>query len=222
MTSSKDKDIVKSNYNKIAQKYTEWVSTSPSLRLKYLDLVLSNLPPNSRILELGTGAGTPVLNTLVQIPTIEKIYANDISSSQLQLAQKSIQDERVEWSEGDMLQLNFEEGCLDAILAFYSIFHLPREEQKVMLAKCHVWLKPGGKLVMNFGTTDEEEIRSADFFGEEMFWSSYGVAGNLKMLEGAGFEVLKHEVKGSADGNLKPGDVDYGIEFLWVFAEKKK
>lgn len=218
---AQDRALVKKNYNKIAHSYSTWATQFPSSRLTYLNHILPHLPPDSTLLELGTGAGHPILQTLISAPQISKIYANDISSAQLRLAQQRCSSSRkVKFVESDMLELEFERGSLDGVVGFFSIFHLPREEQREMLGKVAGWLKSGtGVLVMNFATEDAEEIRSGDFFGEEMFWSSFSIQRNLEVLGEVGLEVVRSEVM--RDEELKEGEQDYELEFLWVVARKR-
>lgn len=81
-----------------------------------------------------------------------------------------------------------------------------------MLEKIYSWLKPGGLLVCNFATFDEEEIYG-EMMGHGIFWSGYSVEGNRAMLTGVGFEIEREEVLGS--------DADGGNEFQWIAARKR-
>lgn len=80
-----------------------------------------------------------------------------------------------------------------------------------MLAKMFSWLKPGGLLVCNFATFDEEEIYG-EMMGHGIFWSGFGAEENMSMLVDVGFEIEKEEVLES--------DADGGNEFQWIAARK--
>ena len=109
--------------------------------------------------------------------------------------------------------LSFEPESLDAVLGFYSLIHLPREEQVVMLGKIAGWLKPGGYLLANFGQEDRESVVNERWLSDDgwTFWSGYGVEGTLEKVRECGLEVVVGDV-GKGDG------VDSG--FLWVLARK--
>lgn len=80
-----------------------------------------------------------------------------------------------------------------------------------MLAKIFSWLKPGGLLVCNFATFDEEEIYG-EMMGEGIFWSGFDIEGNRGMLVDVGFEIEEEEVVES--------EADGGNEFQWIAARK--
>lgn len=80
-----------------------------------------------------------------------------------------------------------------------------------MLSKIYSWLKPGGLLVCNFATFDEEEIYG-EMMGHGIFWSGFDANGNQTMLEEVGFEIEAEEVLES--------DADGGNEFQWIAARK--
>lgn len=52
------------------------------------------------------------------------------------------------------MALEFERGSFGAVVAFYSVIHLPRNEQKAMLSKIGEWLADGGYLLLNLGARD--------------------------------------------------------------------
>ena len=137
-------------YDKIAVLYLEWVESNPSPRLNYTNNLLIGLPPSSRVLELGCGAGVPVTQTLSRHENIAEVVANDISSIQLSLARQRLAvsntANNVTFIAGDMMALSFPAESLDGVLAFFSLFHLPRAEQPLILSNIYTWLKPGGSV----------------------------------------------------------------------------
>ncbi len=110
-----------------------------------------------------------------------------------------------------MTTLSFEPASFDGVVSFFTMFHLPRVEQKLMLSNICVWLKPGGLFVFNLATMDEEEIYG-DLMGHGMFWSSYSVEESKVMVMEVGLGVVEAEVLES--------EPDEGIEFLWIAARK--
>jgi SAM-dependent methyltransferase len=208
-------------YNHLAPWYLDWIttqtSTSPSPREAYALKVLSpkrseeasSSPPSISILELGCGPGVPITRLLLDQGA--HVLANDISPEQIKLAKAANRSPRATFVAGDMAALSLPAASFDGVVCFFTLFHLPREEQGPMLAKVYEWLKPGGLLVCNFATFDEEEIYG-EMMGHGIFWSGFGVEGNRGMLTDVGFEIEREEVLES--------EVDGGNEFQWVAARK--
>ncbi|CZT17689.1 related to O-methyltransferase [Ramularia collo-cygni] len=210
------KRLVQEGYDKMAAEYTAWALTGSHTRMQYVAKALEQLPraAQSTILEVGCGAGAPVLEHLVR--KVSHVFANDISSTQLNLARERCPG-KTTFLSGDMATLEIAPGTLDVVMGFYSILHLPRDEQPAMIGLIHGWLKEGGLLVMNLGTEDQEELRGK-FFGQEMYWSTFSAEKSKQMIRDAGFELLEAEVKTGED--LDASDPDHGISFLWILAKK--
>lgn len=220
---------LKASYDAIAPKYNEWTIPHSTQRLKYLRKLLERLPladssRKLRVLELGCGCGIPVTQELLSHPTIA-VIANDLSSTQIQLARENLaespgvgsddDDERLSFREGDMnAVLSFPEASLDAVLGLYSIIHLPRAEQAELLAKIGRWLKPGGYLLANFAEDEMEGLVMEHWLDADgwMFWSGWGQKRTLELLQQAGLDVVVGEVA---------GDVVDDASFLWVIAKKR-
>jgi len=218
---------IKASYDAIGPAYNSWTIYNPSRRLAFLDKVLALIPPSStttttsaspdgsppliRVLELGCGAGVPVTERLLNDGRFH-VTANDISTSQVMLGRALCGGTgRAEWREGDMMALEFGDGEFDVVLGFYSLIHLPREEQAVMLGRIARWLRPGrGLALLNFAAEDMEGVVMERWFGERgwMYWSGWGAERTLEKIVEAGLTVVSSEV--SQD------DVD--AAFLWVIA----
>jgi SAM-dependent methyltransferase len=50
-----------------------------------------------------------------------------------------------------MITLSFPVASFDAVAAFYSLIHVPRDEQAGLLRAIAVWLQPGGLLIAGMG-----------------------------------------------------------------------
>ncbi|KAH6622484.1 hypothetical protein C7974DRAFT_398378 [Boeremia exigua] len=113
-----------------------------------------------------------------------------------------------------MMTLSFRDQSFDAVTGFYSIIHLPREEQTQLVNQIVRWLKPGGLFLANFAAEQSESTVLENWLNEDkgwMYWSSWGEAGSVKMLEDAGLGVLFRETK----------QVTRDANFVWLLAEKK-
>ncbi|CAK3774115.1 S-adenosyl-L-methionine-dependent methyltransferase [Lecanosticta acicola] len=209
------KKTIGDTYDNIAAWYLAWVEGQASPRVRYTRRLLDQCPVSPNLLELGCGAGVPVLRMLMDHGAT--VTGNDISTKQIELAQSRFPQAAL--IAGDMTALILEENSLDGILAFFSLFHLPREEYRSFLSKLFAWLKPSGVFAFNLATVDQDEIHG-EFFGHGMFWSSFGETENLTVLADAGFTILEEEVLEAGDGKLEEGDPDYGVKFMWILAMK--
>jgi SAM-dependent methyltransferase len=210
------KALIANSYDKMASVYLEWTSKYPSPREEYTQKLLASLPRSSnlKVLELGCGAGVPGTKLLLEHGC--QVVANDISAEQLKLARQNLgsADGMLELSQKDMMELDFEGGSLDAVVAFYSIIHLPRTEQKDLLGRLQKWLKPGGHILINLGTRDMDEGLAHDWLGEGMYWSGFDTKSNESMVSEAGFEILQSKVIDQRE------EEDKVIPFLWILGKK--
>jgi SAM-dependent methyltransferase len=211
----KAKLLVRRGYDQIANTYLNWTLTKSTPRLEYLEKMLSKMhaPSNADVLELGCGAGVP--GTELLSSRCGKVIANDISRAQVELAKSRIKVANVDFRQEDMTKLVFEPASFDAVVAFYSIFHLPRGEQAKLFQRIYLWLRPGGYLLCNLGVRDDPGSTAKDWLGSQMYWSSFDVETNLKLLRDAGFAINEHEIlEDDEDGRLVP--------FVWILSEKNK
>ncbi|KAG4440835.1 hypothetical protein IFR05_003707 [Cadophora sp. M221] len=205
--------LVEESYDKMAAEYLDWTLNTPSPRLEYLSTLLKHLPnaSSSKILELGCGAGVPGTQFLSK--SCSHVTGVDISSAQIALALEHVKSPNTKFIQSDMLALDFEKGEFDAVVGLYSILHLTKTDQVVVMEKIRGWLKPGGFFVGNFGLTGGEEMGTW-IGGQEMFWGGWEKEEWLGALRSGGFEVLKGDVvKDVEDGR--------DVNFLWVLGKTK-
>jgi SAM-dependent methyltransferase len=116
----------------------------------------------------------------------------------------------------DIRDVRFERGSFDAVIALYSLIHVPRGDHQELLSRVHAWLVDDGVLVANFGARDLPEGRDPDWLGSgEMTWSFFDAATNLRLLDETGFEIDAAHVISP----VEPGGAD--VEFLWTVARKR-
>jgi SAM-dependent methyltransferase len=137
-----------------------------------------------------------------------------ISTSQISHARERVTSLRVEFVHADMTKVDYPEAKFDAVVAFYSFFHLPKVDQGPMVKKMVRWLKPGGVLLMNMKIEEGDDIVDR-WMGVKMFSAGLGIEGNLKMLReyGEGLEV-ETEVVGEKLG------LSVEVFFQWIWAIK--
>ena len=75
----------------------------------------------------------------------------------------------------DITTLDFTPGHFDAVLAFFSIIHVPVEEHRALFEKIAAWLAPGGLLLVTLPlgawTGTGEDWQGS---GAVMYWSHAG------------------------------------------------
>lgn len=202
------KRLVESGYDRIGQRYLEWSKPSPA-RMSYLQKLLECLPSEAQVLELGCGAGVPCTQLLAKQAHVTGV---DISATQIALAKQYVPSAML--FQADMMALEFPEATFNAIVAFYSIIHLPRTEQTTLMGRLARWLRPSGWLLINLGVSNDPGSTECDWLGTTMYWSSYDAPTNLTMVNQAGLTLVESEIlTDDEDGEL--------VSFLWILARKQ-
>ncbi|KAJ7490844.1 S-adenosyl-L-methionine-dependent methyltransferase [Mycena latifolia] len=209
------KSHVEQGYDIAADQYLAWSSARPTTtRMAYIDDLLKKLPAGANVLELGCGAGVPCTQLLVEHGL--NVTGNDISAAQIALAREHVPKAKA-LIQGDMLTLDFAPASFDAVLAFYSIFHLPKEEQGLMVERIRGWLKPGGWLLCNFHFDAGDVVREGWIEPSvTMFSSGLGVEGTRDIFnkQVPGFKLVVDKVDVETVGRFEE-------RFHWVMAQKE-
>jgi SAM-dependent methyltransferase len=191
--------IVESGYDSSAERYLEWsarIADDP--RLRFLGELTDRLADGADVLDLGCGAGVPCTALLAERHDVVGV---DLSATQLGLARRNVP--RARFEKGDMTTVSFPDGGFDAVTAFYSVLHVPREDQGALFARIARWLRPGGWFLAALGCSESNGVE-ADWLGTPMFFSSHAPAENRRLLAAAGFTlvvdepVTMHEPEGPA------------------------
>ena len=204
------KRTVEAGYDRVADQYLSTKDPEDPLTLAALEDMSHVLPESAAVLDLGCGAGVPVTSWLARRGYA--VTGVDVSARQLELARRHVPD--ATFIKSDMTSLAFEPGTFDAVVAFHSIIHVPREEHQTLLADIYRWLKPGGIFLATLTVTDfEGEDSNWEGWGAAMRWSHHDAETNRKMLRGAGFELRYAEPRTNRGTG---GDETW----LWVEARK--
>ena len=202
--------IVAQGYDQMAADYGQWtLSHERPDRSKYTQLIIDQLNAGSDVLELGCGPGEPTTRTLAEH---FNVTANDISKSCLELAAKHAPSATL--IESDMTSLSFDPDTFDAVVAFYSFHHVPRERYQPLLNDIAKWLRPGGKFVSAMYPYDVENLVTTEgWHGSNMYWSSYGKEKTLELIGNAGLNVISTSMESAVESGKE-------TTFLWVVAER--
>lgn len=204
---SAPKQLVAAGYDAVADEHAEWAQrTRRAERRKYTNIVLESLPAGADVLELGCGAGLPTTRRLTERFTVTGV---DISQRNVELARTNAPSATIR--QADMTELSFPPASFDAVTAFYSLIHVPREEQPALLHTIASWLRPDGLLVATLGASDVEAGYSEDWLGAPMYWSTFDSRTSRQMVEDAGLEIISAR----EETEQEFGDP---VTFLWIIA----
>jgi len=112
------KALVRNGYDGCASDYAPARGQDDSDQLAPL---LSVLPNQSQVLDLGCGAGIPIAQTLAKR---HRVTGVDVSQKMLDMAKVAVPDGRFICS--DISDVRFADASFDAVLAIFVLFHLPR------------------------------------------------------------------------------------------------
>ena len=174
--------LVRRSYDLCAEAYGASRRVEPGIEIRGL---LGRLENGSDVLDIGCGTGVPIAKFLADRYSVTGV---DASREMVRRAEENVP--RGVFVCDDVMSVEFEPARFDAVVAFYSIFHIPRDEHSSLFSKIQQWLKPGGYLLCTLSHNSETGYTEDGFFGVTMYWSNYGLSEYLVMLAGAGFCVV--------------------------------
>lgn len=204
-----EKQTVREGYDRIAEAYTEARMEMKQSNEKYLEPLLARLPPGSHILDIGCGSGVPITRFLLSRG--HRVTGVDIARRQIERARRLVPQATL--LEGDIMRASFPDEMFDAVVSFYAIIHVPRDEHRALFQRVHRMLKGGGLLLATLGSDAWESTEEYQPFGVRMYWSHFGPNVYHRMLSSVGFRILQisteqEEFKGEPE------------ETFYVLAEK--
>jgi cyclopropane fatty-acyl-phospholipid synthase-like methyltransferase len=177
------KALVRRGYDRCAGAYEQARKNDPT---PALDLLTRRLPDAAHLLDIGCGAGVPIARLLSQRFRVTGV---DISAGQVRRARANVPT--ATFIQADIMTVEFAPATFDAAVAFYSIFHIPRDEHPDLFHRIRHWLKPGGYLFATLSTSAESPYTEDDFFGTTMYWSSHSLEDYKTTLADIGFTLLE-------------------------------
>jgi len=164
------------------------------------------MPKAGSILDLGCGTGIPFDKYLVDQGF--QVTGVDITPKHVEHARENVPG--ASFIEGDFSTMDLKDERFDAVIALYSVFHVPREEQQELFTRMYDMLRDHGVILLTLGTRDSEGTEE-DWTGAPMAWSNYAPATYSTMLSRAGFTIAESEYEG------QPGDDEH---HWWVLVKK--
>jgi cyclopropane fatty-acyl-phospholipid synthase-like methyltransferase len=181
-------DAVGQGYDRIAEAWQRSRASDSFKERTLVDRLVAPLLPESRILDLGCGSGEPIGRYLATLGF--EVTGVDLSPRLLALASRAVTGGT--FLQGDMRTISLD-GEFDAVVAWDSVFHLPREDHGTLFRRVHRWLRPRGRLLLSVGGSDEAGFTS-EMWGVSFFYSGHPPDTARALLAETGFHIEHWEV----------------------------
>jgi ubiquinone/menaquinone biosynthesis C-methylase UbiE len=137
----------------------------------------------------------------------------DISAGMVEQARKL--NPGIKFQQGDMLSLDIKDEAWGAIVAFYSIINIPRDEVVTALKELNRVLRSGGLLLLSFHI-GEGTVHMEEWWGEQVSvdFNFYGAEEVEEYLKQAGFEIEEVIERPPYEG------VEYASRRAYIFGRK--
>jgi len=198
------KRLVAEGYDRIADDYFGRFGQS-SVRDAKLAELLEKLPKRAMVLDLGCGAGEPVAREFVAHGF--QVTGVDASLGQIMRARRNVP--KANFVHADMTTVQLPAQAFDAVSAFYSITHVPRNEHEALIRRIATWLRPNGLFVASFGSSQGDWL--GQWLGTPMFFSHLDPDETKRLVNDAGFRLEQAEL-------LRQDNEE--ATFLWIAARK--
>ena len=145
---TRTKAEARANYNRLSRWY-DWIAGSEA-KYRGLGIQALEVMPGERVLEVGFGTGTCLLDFARQVGPDGFVYGIDLSDGMTVVAHNRISDAGMEgWvglTLGDAMQPPFRDGCFHAIFMSFTLELFDTPEIPDVLRQCRRILHPGGRM----------------------------------------------------------------------------
>lgn len=206
----------KKNYDLVAEKYKEAFAEELAKKefdRELLNNVCSKLKKEGKIiLDVGCGSAGHVGKYIFDKGF--SVMGIDISEKSVELAKKVHPE--MAFKEMNMLELELKESSVQAIIAFYSIIHIPKNQITKLLEEFRRVLEKGGRLVLAVHEGQTEEIVT-EMLGKKttLFVSFYTENELIEQLKATGFKIDYSHVR-------KPYDFEHQTNRIYIIAKSIK
>jgi SAM-dependent methyltransferase len=190
----KGKSPLRRSYDAVAKEYASRIydelDNKPADR-RLLDHFADALQESGPSVELGCGPGH----------ITRYLHERGIDISGIDLSAKMVKKARklnpgISFSRGDMRNLSVEDNHWAAIVALYSLIHIPPAELVATLLEFHRTLEPGGALLIAFHIGNQKEHLD-EWWGQEvdLDFYYYRTLDMVIYLQQAGFEQVSTHIR---------------------------
>lgn len=196
------KQIVRDAYDAVAEKYAGARQVGPREQ-RWIERFNNLLPAGARIIDLGCGNGEPHLAAMLA----RGFLVTGVDFSGEQLARARVRCPTATIVQADLCEVDLPSSAFDAVLAYDSIFHVPREQHATLFMRVAHWLVEGGVALLTFGYVPENADGElyTEHLGAPTFYSASPVGVSLKYLRDAGLFLLDHDVEANPSGSSVEG-----------------
>ncbi|MCH9688445.1 MAG: class I SAM-dependent methyltransferase [Deltaproteobacteria bacterium] len=192
--------MVRESYDRLGSRFGD--ARSPTKGLDLVGRAIDGLALGSKVLDVGCGPGVPIMRFLVEQGLA--VTGIDVSAQQLRIAAEQVPE--ADLCVGDICEADIADDTYDAIVAWDSVFHIPREKHGALFDRFARWLRPGGRLLVTGGGSAGEFTDV--MLGETFFYSGFDPERVTQLLVVAGFAVVEQV----ADGRSGRGHVVFIAE----------
>lgn len=201
-------EIVARGYDQVADAYEALEGTAaPWPRLERVRAFVTEMPHNSRVLDLGCGNGIPATRELA---ARHQVVGVDISPEQITRAKSNVP--AATFICGDVRTVELPESSFDAIVALYLVDNVPVDDYPALFAKLARWLKPGGRLLLS-AEPGRDPGQIYEWLGVPMFINTIPTPELINMVEDAELKVTSTEIESQLEGG-RP------INYAWITATR--
>ncbi|WP_030562707.1 class I SAM-dependent methyltransferase [Streptomyces aureocirculatus] len=156
----------------------------------------AELPPGSRVLDVGCGTGLPTARQLTEAG--HTVLGVDLSPGMLELARANVPPPAAEFRRLDLADLRASGagpaavGRFDGIACFFTLLMLPRKEIPSALRLLRSLLRPGGLLGLSMVEADLDDA-AIPFLGHTIRVSGYLRDELRQVVRDAGFDIAHEE-----------------------------
>lgn len=199
-------EVVRDGYDALGDRYVAWArQIEDDPRDRFAAELTARLEPGADVLDLGCGPGIPTGALLAERFTVLGV---DASPVQVERARRDVPN--ATFMQADMAEIGFPPASFDAVVALYSLTHVPREMHAELFERIARWVRPNGLFLASLGARGSEDWLGK-WLGVEMFFSSWDADTNRRLLRDAGFELVLEEV-------VTMHEPEGPASFLWVLA----
>jgi len=200
----RDREIVARGYDQVADEYEALESAqAPWPRLERVRAFAADLPPGSRVLDVGCGNGVPATRELALKHDVTGV---DISEEQIARARSNVPT--ATFICGDARDVDLPVRAFDAIVALYLIDNIARDDWLAFFRRLRELLKPNGRVLLSAEPGDAP-WQPYTWLGVPMFINTVPTEELVQLLRDAGLSVTSTELETQLEGG-RP------IDYAWI------